>query len=137
MVELLRGKGYEVVVISKEDTELKNVTKQTGNPIEKTIANLLGAEFFIGMGSGLAWLSWALRKKTVLISGFSEPFTEFQTNIVRIVPPLGKCRGCFNDPSLKFERGWDWCPRGNNYECTRYITPEAVMQAIVSEGLLK
>ena len=84
LVDKIVAAGYNVVAISKEKTNLKNVIDATGNHIDITKGTLLGCEFFIGLASGLAWLAWALGKKVVMISGFSEPFEEFQSNNIRI-----------------------------------------------------
>lgn len=88
------------------------------------------SEFFIGLPSGLSWLSWALNKPTILISGFSYPYTEFETPY-RVHNP-NVCTGCWND-SL-FDRGnWKWCPKSDKkelFECTKSITPDMVMNNI-------
>ena len=65
----------------------------------------------------------------VMISGFSEPWCEYDSDF-RIMPPEGVCKGCFNDTSVKFDRGWDWCPKKKDYECTREITAETVIETI-------
>jgi autotransporter strand-loop-strand O-heptosyltransferase len=88
------------------------------------------SEFFIGLSSGLSWLAWGLDKKVIMISGFSDPFTEFISNNYRLTPPPGICHGCFNDSKLTFDRGWDWCPRNKDYECSRTITPDMVKEKI-------
>ena len=88
------------------------------------------SEFFIGLPSGLSWLSWALNKPTVLISGFSYPYTEFETPYR--VQNTNVCTGCWNDDL--FDRGnWKWCPKPDKkelFECTKSITPDMVMKMI-------
>lgn len=136
LVDLLRRIGYKVVVIQKEETQLQNIINKTGKlPIEERISDLLQCEFFIGLGSGLSWLSWALDKPTVMISGFSQPFCEFSDKTLRIINK-DVCHGCFNDPAHKFDRGdWWWCPvhKGTDryFECTRTIKPEDVFIQIL------
>ena len=129
LVNLLNAKGYTVVCISKERTALKNVVIATENPIQITMGILANCEMYIGLASGLAWLSWALGKKTVVISGFSEPFVEMQ-DCIRI-EGQGDCTGCLNDIFIP-HRSWDeGCFHDRNFQCTRLITPEMVMEKIV------
>jgi autotransporter strand-loop-strand O-heptosyltransferase len=87
---------------------------------------------FIGIGSGLSWLSWALDVPTVLISGFSYDWAEMQ-DCVRIAAPKGKCEGCFN--RIRLDAGdWNWCPdhKGTHkqFECTRTITSDIVIKEL-------
>jgi len=129
IVNYLKSKGYDVVSVSKEETKLQGVIKCNNRPIEETIANISGADFFIGIGSGLSWLAWALDVPVILISGFSAPWCEFK-DCIRIHPGRG-CHSCFNDKDLLFDRGnWLWCPRSKNFECSRNITPEMVIEGI-------
>jgi autotransporter strand-loop-strand O-heptosyltransferase len=76
VVDWLKGKGYEVKLVSKEgdgymgNSHPKGVTQLANGPISGVIDEMLKSEAFIGIGSGLSWLSWGLGVKTVLISGF-------------------------------------------------------------------
>jgi autotransporter strand-loop-strand O-heptosyltransferase len=94
--------------------------------------DIVHASAFIGVGSGLSWLSWALGQKTVLISGFSEPYSEF-TDCERIYTPSGNCSGCFNREWLN-PGDWEWCPEHKDtprhFECTKSITPEMVIKSL-------
>jgi autotransporter strand-loop-strand O-heptosyltransferase len=103
---------------------------KTGDlPLEMRMSQIYNSEFFIGLGSGLSWLAWALNKPVVLISGFSKAFAEFETPY-RIINE-SVCNGCWNDPSLKFDKAdWMWCPRNKNFECSSKITPEMVIKKI-------
>jgi len=86
IVNWLKENGLEVMVISKQDTNLKGVIKETGDmPLEKRINQINHSEFMITIGSGLAWIAWAVGKKVVMISGFSKPFCEFKSNCIRII----------------------------------------------------
>lgn len=92
------------------------------------------ADFFIGLGSGLSWLAWAVKKPVVLISGFSLPFCEFHTPY-RIIN-YNVCHGCFNDTSLKFDnKAAFWCPRQTDerakLSCSTSITSTMVINAIL------
>jgi autotransporter strand-loop-strand O-heptosyltransferase len=133
LVDWLNAQGYKVMVISKQATQLRNVIDKTGNfPIEHRINELQHSEFFIGVGSGLSWLAWAVKKKVVMISGFSDEKCEFTKNNIRI-QNKSVCNSCFN--RHEFDKGdWDWCPDNKNtdrqFECTINITPEMVIGKI-------
>ena len=73
------------MVISKEPTSLENVINLTGDShILNRAQTLLDAEFFIGVSSGLSWLSWAVGTHVVMISDVTPINHEFQSNITRI-----------------------------------------------------
>jgi len=130
VVDYLNARGVGSVVISKEPTELQRVAKRVGRSIEETMATLAGAKAFLGVGSGLAWLAWAMGVPVVMVSGFSLPMCEMQTGVVRITNEVG-CTGCFNDPECSFDRGnWLWCPRSKGFECSKNIKPEVVIQGV-------
>lgn len=139
LVDWLNKSGYKVLVISKQGTNLKNVVDRTGDyPLEWRIHELINCDFFIGVGSGLSWLAWALGKKVVMISGFSDPVCEFKSNNIRIMNE-NVCNSCFN--KFEFDRGdWNWCPvhkyTKRQFECTKNITPKMVAESIIKEGLV-
>ena len=133
IIKYFNNLGCQVAVISKEDTSLENIINLTGKPMEETINNIYHSEMFIGTSSGPSWLAWALRKPLVLISGFSAEWAEMNPSAQLVSRIINKevCHGCFNDPSLTFDRGdWRWCPRGRDFECSKMITPEMVIQGI-------
>jgi autotransporter strand-loop-strand O-heptosyltransferase len=140
IVDWLNEQGYKVMVISKQKTNLKNIIDRTGNfPIEHRINELKHCEFFIGVGSGLSWLAWATGKKVVMISGFSNPICEFQSNIIN-VHNFNVCNGCFNKHI--FDRGdWNWCPEHKDtdrqFECTTNITPKMITDRIIASKLIE
>jgi autotransporter strand-loop-strand O-heptosyltransferase len=140
LVDWLNAQGYKVMAISKQKTSLQNVIDLTGDfPIEHRINQLKYCEFFIGIGSGLSWLAWAIGKKVVMISGFSDPICEFQTNNIN-VHNFNVCNGCFN--KFQFDRGdWNWCPEhkdtDRHFECTINITPKMITDRIVSAKLVE
>tara|TARA_R110002020_G_scaffold439515_1_gene650037 strand:- start:19 stop:2301 length:2283 start_codon:yes stop_codon:yes gene_type:complete len=146
VIDYLNNKGYKVVQISKEkhndDWEnnklpqgkpFKNIIDKTGNlPIEDIINILYHSEMYIGVSSGLAWLSWSIKNPVVLISGFSSDWTEFTLNIERIINK-NVCNSCFNN--FKLDAGdWEWCPVHKNtsrqFECTKKILPKTVIEGI-------
>jgi len=130
IIDHLNAKGYKVMIISKEPTTFKNIIDKTGQTMDETINNIRHAEFYIGCGSGPSWLAYGLHKKVILISGFSQPWTEFLRNCYRIINK-NVCHGCYNMDQHEFDRGdWEWCPEKKNFECTTTITPEMVISKI-------
>ena len=138
VVDWLRNKGYVVKLLSNEQNgfmgnfEPKGIVKHPMGPIELVMDEMAKSKAFIGIGSGLSWLSWALGTKTVLISGFSYDWAEMQ-DCVRIAAPNDMCSGCFN--RLKLDAAdWNWCPdhKGTNrqFECTKSITSEMVIKEL-------
>ena len=118
---------------SKLGGKLHNVIDKTGDiSLEDRANDLMNAKAYVGLGSGLSWLAWTLNTPTVLISGFSEPYSEFK-DCERISTPKEKCTGCFNRSQLD-AGDWEWCPdhkdTDRHYECTTSITPEVVIEAI-------
>jgi autotransporter strand-loop-strand O-heptosyltransferase len=140
LVDWFISKGNKVVLISREmDGYMGNKTPEGVIRIEgeKTLDNairyLKNCEMFVGIGSGLSWLSWSLNVPTVLISGFSNPITEFfDDNVLRIFNP-DVCNSCFNRERLD-AGDWNWCPdhKGTNrqFECTKSISGEYVIRRI-------
>jgi len=145
VIDYLNAKGYKVVMITHEplgdawhDSKLggtlKGVIDKTGNySIADRVNDIRHADFFIGLGSGLSWLSWSLDTPTILISGFSKPYSEF-SDCERIIPTDSDiCSGCFN--RFRLDAGdWEWCPDHKDtermFECTKTITPSRVMSSI-------
>jgi autotransporter strand-loop-strand O-heptosyltransferase len=138
VVNWLNNKGYTVRLISKEDDDYMGnklptgIIKHPNGPIELVMDELKKSKAFIGIGSGLSWLSWALDTPTVLVSGFSYDWAEMQ-DCIRITTPTGKCEGCFN--RLRLNAGdWNWCPdhKGTErqFECTKSITSEMVIKEL-------
>jgi len=131
VVNHLNKLGYLVINSSLDGKKLNgcmNVDDDT--PIERTAKIIKHSEFFIGLGSGLSWLAHALNKKVIMISGFSDPFCEFKEDCIRIQNP-NVCHGCIHDTSLEYDRNdWLWCPRKKDFECTKQISAQMVIDAI-------
>ena len=139
VVDYLKSLNYEVISIDKNNNigygEKMNYIP--ANSIDKTgdislferINDLYFCEFFIGLGSGLSWLAWALNKPVIMISGFSDPKSEFYTPYR--IHNKNVCNSCWNDPNTEFDRSnWMWCPRNKNFECTKEIYFEDVKKMI-------
>lgn len=145
MTDYFVSLGYEVIILSKENDDYmgnkhpKGAKKANTSSIEEVIEYMQRSNLFIGIGSGLSWLSWATKTPTVLISGFSYNYTEPQNGVIRINASEGKCSGCFND--FRLDPGdWNWCPahKGTQrqFECTKSITAEMVISQIEKSGIL-
>ena len=148
VIDYLNSEGYKVIMITKEplgdewhDSKiggtLQGVIDKTGDyDLADRASDLMNADLFIGLGSGLSWLSWALDTPTVLISGFSKPYSEFKDCTRVFTPSLDICNGCFNSERLD-PGDWEWCPKHKNterqFECTKSITPQMVIDAIKTE----
>ncbi len=138
VVDWLNNKGYTVKLVSKENDDYmgnklpKGIVKHPDGPLELVIDEMKKSKAFIGIGSGLSWLSWALDVPTVLISGFSYQWAEME-DCIRIGSPKGKCEGCFN--RVRLDPGdWNWCPdhkgTDRHFECTKTITSEMVIKEL-------
>jgi ADP-heptose:LPS heptosyltransferase len=139
LVDFLKSEGFEVVSISAEKTNLKNVIKRNGKlDLSDRIWYLHHCEFFIGVSSGLSWLAWACGKKVVMISGATADWNEFKEDNIRIFNPES-CHGCWNshEHSHKFACFHSsFCPEKKNFECTRKISPSFVIDRIKQENLV-
>jgi autotransporter strand-loop-strand O-heptosyltransferase len=138
VVDWLNNKGYTVKLVSKENDDYmgnklpKGIIKHPDGPLELVMDEMKKSKAFIGIGSGLSWLSWALNVPTVLISGFSYDWAEME-DCIRISAPKGKCEGCFN--RLRLDAGdWNWCPdhKGTDrqFECTKSISSQQVIKEL-------
>lgn len=72
-------------------------------------------------------------KPVIMISGFTLPLNEFYTPYRLINYHV--CNGCWNDTTVTFDHhDFEWCPRhkgtDRQFECSRFITPEAVCSVI-------
>ncbi len=142
-VDHLKKLGYRVLCIDKEKSnrhgDFENAMPEgaedfTGNlPLQERVDLLAGADFFVGLSSGLSWLAWAAGIPVVMISGFTLPHFEFHTPY-RVIN-YHVCTGCENDTSARQNKG-DFmnCPRHGGtdraFECSRFITPEHVCNTI-------
>ena len=143
VVAFLKAAGYRVICIDQKPvhgyglmwTQIPHGAEDaTGDrPLAERAQMLRHADFFIGLSSGLAWLAWAAGTPVVLISGFTHPSNEFATPYR--VNNWHACNSCWNDPKERFDHhDFLWCPRhagtARQFECSRLITADAVMQAI-------
>ncbi len=147
LIDYVNSKGYKAVLLSKErlgndwdDSKLggtlQNVIDRTGEQSFDDLTNIISyAKCLTGIGSGLSWYSWALNTPTILISGFSESYTEM-LDCYRISTPEGYCTGCFNKEKLD-PGDWQWCPyhkgTSRHFECSKSISPSSVIEIFEKE----
>lgn len=138
VVRFLRDRGHRVVLLSREGREHMGNRVPDGvdvlppGPLAEVIRWLEHAALFVGVGSGLAWLAWAVGCPTCVVSGFSLPFSEME-DCIRVAPRAPVCTGCYN--RYRLDAGdWLWCPDRRDtprrFECTRAIAAAQVIDAI-------
>ena len=143
LVDYVKSKGYDVYLISNEEDGYMGNKHPDGvisignKSLEDTSSILKGSNGFVGISSGLSWLSWALGVPTILISGFTETFQEMKSDVVRIINE-DVCHGCFAK-DLFDKSDWNWCPEhkgtSRQFECSKSITFDMVKPHV--EKLLK
>jgi len=144
LVDYVKSFGYDVYLLSREDDghmgnkDPDGVIRFQNKTLQEIGEILSGCEFFVGLSSGLTWLSWILNRPTIMIAGITEEYQEMTTgNIIRI-ENKDVCHGCF--AKHLFDRGdWNWCPEHKgterHFECTKSITFDMVKPHL--EKLLK
>jgi autotransporter strand-loop-strand O-heptosyltransferase len=116
---------------SKLGGKLRNVIDKSGDiSLDDRMNDLKHAQAFIGVGSGLSWLAWTMNTPVVMISGFSDVWTEFESGCERIIN-TAVCNSCFNRERLD-PGDWVWCPdhkgTDRHFECTKTIPTEVVIE---------
>jgi autotransporter strand-loop-strand O-heptosyltransferase len=143
LIKFLKLQGYKVVLVDQHtifgthgfmNTSPGSVDYSfIGKPFDEVLSIIKGAEFHIGLSSGLSWVAWALDIPIVLISSFTKPYLEPTLNCTRIYnesPTSGYYNSNTFDPS-----DWNWYPykKINSMEDwyeIETITPEQVIEAI-------
>lgn len=128
LINYLHSKGFRVINVSKETNPFDNCEPIADTSIEYTMQVIAGAEFMVGLSSGLSWLSFAIGTHVVLISNFTASDYEFSTKCTRIVNTK-VCHNCWSEHKLDASQ-WNWCPRNQNFICHTSITPEMVIQQL-------
>jgi autotransporter strand-loop-strand O-heptosyltransferase len=128
LINHLYSKGYRVINVSRETNPFDNCEPILNTSIEYTMQVIAGAEFMVGLSSGLSWLSFAIGTHVVLISNFTAVDYEFTTNCTRIVNPK-VCHDCWSDHKLDASQ-WNWCPRNQNFICHTSITAQMVIDKL-------
>lgn len=138
VVDYLNSLGYEVVIYSREEDgymgnkQPLRAKKFAAQSLDQLISDLETCQFFIGLGSGLSWLAWACDLPVILISGFSDTYSETTDKTLRVINK-SVCNSCFNSHRLNAS-DWNWCPihKGTQrqFECTKAITSDMVIEQI-------
>lgn len=143
LCKMLRKKGLTPVCIDKDfsfgipghfNEAPSKAVKKNGLSLQETINYLNHCEMFIGLSSGLSWLSQALKKPTVIISNVTSKDHEYIDERTLRIYEENVCHGCFH--KYPFNSGdWLWCPvyredDMKRFICTKAITPESVMEQI-------
>jgi autotransporter strand-loop-strand O-heptosyltransferase len=139
LINWLTHQGYKVYNVSAEPNPFDNCTQITTPSLESKMDWIEHSEFFIGLSSGLSWVAWALNKPVVMISNFTEDWSEFKCHRIT---KKDVCHGCWNNPNFSFDPGdYNWCPihKGTNrqFECHTSITAEMVIDYIEREIIWK
>lgn len=135
VVDYYVDRGYKVVNVSMNSKyKLKNVNTFEDTSLEFTMSLIRTSKIFIGLSSGLSWLSWCLDTHVVMIANFTERSHEFQTGVSRLTNN-NVCNSCWNNKNFKFDKSdWSWCPIWKGYdrqfECQKGITPKSVIKAV-------
>lgn len=140
----LRKKGITPVVLEPHELFGKpgsfnglpdKAVKKIGLNLQTAIEYIYQAEFHIGLSSGQSWIAHALGKPLVMISNFTEDWSEIDLNAKDYIRIVNKnvCHGCCH--KYKFDDlDWYWCPlhKGTDreFECHKSITPDMVMDKI-------
>jgi autotransporter strand-loop-strand O-heptosyltransferase len=128
LINHLHSKGYRVINVSRETNPFDNCEPISNTSIEYTMQVIAGAEYMVGLSSGLSWLSFAIGTHVVLIANFTAVDYEFSTNCTRIVNPK-VCHDCWSDHKLDASQ-WNWCPRNQNFICHTSITAQMVIDKL-------
>ena len=142
LFDFLGRNGYKIVLIDRyknfgtpghynQAPKTKYVIDKTGNyPLSDRIIDIKYADMMITISSGLAWISWAVGTPVVMISGFTKPWNEFQSNIIRVHNST-VCNGCWNDPNVTYDASdWLFCPKKQDFICSKVIQPKDVIDAV-------
>ena len=136
LAKILHAEGYKVVSLSLSGFKGTNIISKAKLPWEELFNYLHHADLFIGLGSGLSWVNWALNKHTVMINNFVPYGYDIPNNLTKIENHK-VCNGCWVNKDYIFDPGdWDWCPVFQGTEkqhiCQKSITVDQVYNKVLS-----
>ncbi|HIL27605.1 MAG TPA: hypothetical protein EYG21_09540 [Nitrospinaceae bacterium] len=103
----------------------------TGLSLPRVVSLINGGLFHMGLTSGISWLAWAAGKPgIIMISGMVNERYDF-SNPYRI-QNKSVCHACWDRHKTTTEalNDWYWCPDEKDFECTRQITSDMVIEKI-------
>ena len=134
VINFLHERGYKVINTSLENNPFDHCEALEDRSMQNTMDMISASKLFIGLSSGLSWLAWAMGKKVVMISNFTDKDHEF--SCIRITK-TDVCNGCWNKAENRFDPGdWDWCPEhkgtARHFECHREISASQVIFSLLN-----
>ena len=134
LINYLVSIGYKVIEVSKDPPKYENCEYLSDTTLPNTMNVIHHSELFIGLSSGLSWLSWGIGKHVLMISNFTQKDHEFTIDCTRIIDE-SICHGCWNKPQFKFDKGnWNYCPEHEDtprqFECHKLITIDKVIEQV-------
>ena len=139
LAKILHSKGYKVVSLSLNGFNGTNIINKSKLPWDELFNYLYHSDLFIGLGSGLSWINWTLKKHTVMINNFVPLGYDIPDNLTKIENHT-VCNNCWTNKNYVFDPGdWDWCPvfKGTEKQhiCQKSLTVEQVFNKV--DKLLK
>lgn len=142
VVDFVTSKGYKVFLVDKHhsfgikdfmNTPPKGVIDKTSCSLDEVFTLIKGAEFHMGVSSGLSWISWALNTPVLMVSSFSKPYCEFQSGCIRIYNDT-PTSGYFNTHKLEGQ-DWNWNPYKKITSMEDWYEVENITPSQVIDGL--
>jgi autotransporter strand-loop-strand O-heptosyltransferase len=130
LAKMIHSNGYKVVSLSLNGFKGTNIINKSKLSWDNLFNYLYHSELLIGLGSGISWMNWAIKKQTLMINNFIPYGYEF-TNYLTKVENHSVCNNCWVEKDYNFDPGdWDWCPvyQGTDKQhiCHKSILPEKV-----------
>tara|TARA_R110001592_G_scaffold2601_2_gene15045 strand:+ start:4525 stop:6816 length:2292 start_codon:yes stop_codon:yes gene_type:complete len=134
LAKILHSKGYKVVSLTLNGFKGTNIIDKSKLPWDKLFNYIYHADLFIGLGSGLSWVNWALNKHTVMINNFVPYGYDIPNNLTKI-ENHSVCNNCWTKEDYIFDPGnWNWCPVFQGTEkqhiCQKSLTVEQVFNKV-------
>ena len=148
LCKMLKKQGISPVVIEKDEMfgvpPFRNgmpskANKKIGMNFDDVMNYIYYCECFIGLSSGLSWLSHAMNKKVAMIANFTEDWNECDLSCddYKRITNKSVCHGCWNKINIDYKfdpSDWYWCPKHKGtprqFECHTSITPSMVFDEI-------
>ena len=135
MTDYFISKGYKVIDIGLVSDHPKGAIDYTGEKSYDELLNILGnSQMYFGSASGLMWLAWSSGTQVCTVNNITARGTEFPH--VR-VDNKEVCNSCWNDRAFVYDnKNPKYCPRKQDFICSKSITSEMVIQEIEKNNML-